>query len=358
MSSRAVCQVAPSIHPPGNCGAGSVPQFVCIGWDDNYYPEGMRWIIDFLKDKKNADGTPARCSFYVNTNNAFYINNPKEKMAAELVAIWNQAQQQGHEIGNHTATHAEGLRDASTAVWEKEIITCQADLAQAGVDVERINGFRSPFLLYSDATFSVVQKLQFKYDCSIESGFNPDNDGTRFLWPYTLDNGVAESDRIPAITVTKHPGLWEVPVHCVIVPEALRERIWRKRYAADQNTMFDPQEGKITGLDYNLWIDPDATRHCGLTAEEYLETLIYSLDKRLSSNRAPLCFGAHTPLYDSLTLPHPTNQWPEYHSNASLTEMRSAMEAFITYALAKPAVRIVPLAILVAWMEEHRVYLS
>lgn len=338
---------------PGALAAGTIPQFVCVGWDDNYFPDGMWWILDFLKNKKNADGSPARCSFYVNTNNSFPLRSTQEKLAGPLRESYLEAQRQGHEIGNHTATHAEGLRECGLKRWTDEIEACTADLRAIGIDVERINGFRAPFLLYNKASFDAIENLGFTYDCSIQSGFNDTiDDGRAFIWPYTLDEGVYGPDVLHGVPVGRHRGLWEVPAYSVVAPPELRSRLAAKFRAVGGDSQFDQANGKITGLDYNLWIDADPQTPTGLTADEYFETLRYSLDQRLAGNRAPLCFGAHTPLYDALSLPFPGNRWPEYHANASLTEMREAMERFFDYALSKPDVRVAPMATLVAWMEE------
>src|SRR4051812_24046609 len=71
--------VAPSRTNPGNFPVEKVPQFVCIGSDDNYHSAGFKFFVDSLKAKKNPtqsppqagtfDGTPARMSFFVNSNN-------------------------------------------------------------------------------------------------------------------------------------------------------------------------------------------------------------------------------------------------------------------------------------------------
>ena len=48
---------------------------------------------------------------------------------------------------------------------------------------------------------------------------------------------------------------------------------------------FDPASGKITGLDYNLWVE------FTMTKDEVVATLKYTLDQRLKGNRAPMIFG-------------------------------------------------------------------
>lgn len=345
---------APSRYPPADLDISRTPQFVCIGWDDNYFPEGMEWFVDFMADKKNADGSMARCSFFVNTNNSFDVHSPTHPLAPRLRAVWRKAQEQGHEIGNHTATHAEGLRLASKEGWLQEMQNCQDSLSRLGLRMSEVKGFRSPFLLYGDATFAAGRDMGFSYDCSVESGFDDDDDGRFALWPYTLDQGVPVQDRIPEVTVGHYPYYWEIPVSAVTVPPRLRRQVSDKLRLAHPGTRFGQNYGKITGLDYNLFIDQGPDCPSGLSGAEFLDTLVFSLKQRLSGSRAPLCFGAHTPLYDPLTLPGPGNQWPEYHQNASLSEMRKAMEDFVDYALTIPEVRITSHAELLSWMQDPR----
>jgi hypothetical protein len=100
---------------------------------------------------------------------------------------------------------------------------------------------------------------------------------------------------------------------------------------------FDPKTGKITGFDYNLWVQFQMTK------EELLATLMYTLDLRYDNNRAPFMFGAHTDYYSSKYTAPP---------NADLEQRQEAIEEFIQYALSKPDVRIVPIGDILAWMQD------
>ena len=90
--------------------------------------------------------------------------------------------------------------------------------------------------------------------------------------------------------------LWELPVYALIVPPdedcerygvatGLRARLHRV------HDYFDPADGKITGFDWNLWVE------FGMTGPEVVATFKYSLDRRLAGNRTPLTFGTHSDLY-------------------------------------------------------------
>jgi len=79
-------------------------------------------------------------------------------------------------------------------------------------------------------------------------------------------------------------------------------------------------QGKITGLDYNLWYDFQ------LTAPEFLATLKYTLDQRRKGNRAPMLFGLHSLIYSSQADP----------ISIPLNDRRKAISDFLNYALTYP----------------------
>ena len=224
-------------------------------------------------------------------------------------------------------------------MWMAEIQPAGDFLISNGV-VDKIFGFRTPYLEYSDGVFTDLKELGYEYDCSIEEGYEDEQDGTNFYFPYTLDN------RSPGHTVqvswgegleelTDHPGLWELPVYSFIVPPDLRDAM------KSRVDWFDTGGGQITGFDYNLWVDA-ANGGFSMSKDEFLATLKYSLDQRLRGNHAPMLFGAHTAYYvDSYSASTP---------NATTAERRAAIEEFLDYAMSKPEVRIVPHKAVLDWM--------
>src|SRR5207245_6428623 len=111
----------------------------------------------------------------------------------------------------------------------------------------------------------------------------------------------------------------------------------RARLNAVHPDYFDVNDGRISGLDYNLWYDFQ------MSPDEFLATLKYTLDLRLQGNRAPMAFGTHTMYYA-----------PEFDvlppRAMDLTQRQTALESFIDYALSKQEVRMVAMKELLDWM--------
>jgi hypothetical protein len=369
--------VPPSQDPPGGLSPEDVPQFVSLGWDDNAYSGlegsagtgGMTWAVEMLKARKNPEGSGNAATYDgEQTTNSFYLTSTYgEQWNSEsntyVKRAWRNAYDAGNEIGNHTKSHLSGTA-YSADQWRTELQAC-IDLVTMPFDPNEMNtspdptkgvglpreemfGYRTPFLQYNDETFGVVKELDFWYDCSIEEGFEYDQDGSNYFWPYTLDNGSPGHDILVewgthAATLTPRPGLWELPVYAVIVPPDEEcenygvEPGLRSRLQAVQS-WFDVGSGKITGFDYNLWVS------FKMNKAEFLATLKYTLDQRLKGNRAPFLLGTHTDYYSSKYTAAP---------NASVEERQEAIEEFLDYALSKPVVRVVSHKKVLDWIRRH-----
>jgi peptidoglycan/xylan/chitin deacetylase (PgdA/CDA1 family) len=330
-TAAAADKLAPSALPPGGLTVARAPQFVLLGFDDNPQTEPMTWFVDYLKDKRDAGGNPVRAIFY---SNGCYWND------RTLISIHHRAQTEGHEIANHTHNHFQGGA-FTVAQWRSEMAACLATFVETGISAAGVVGFRTPFLAYNAATFEALVHEGFLYDSSIEEGNQPGQDGTNFLWPYTLDAGspgnaaafTADSPK----RVGQHPCLWEIPIHVFMIPAdedcerygakpGLRARIGANLKVAYGGGSGEPAD-KISGLDWNVL---EAAKCDG---PEFLAILKYTLDLRLAGNRAPFMVGGHTALY-------PANK----------PDRRQAMEEFIAYALTKPEVRFVTGKQLVDWL--------
>lgn len=366
-----------STLPPDGLDPSQVPMFVSIGYDDNgkaglpgaSTSGGMTWSTDHFKNLSNPagagnpatyDGTPARVSYYLTTT---YIEQYSSDSPTLVKRSWRTAYEDNHEIGVHTSSHATS-DTVDLARWNTEIgmaidsITKPFDPdevvhtpnpnAGIGVPLAEITGFRTPFLQYNDATFTSVQSHGLSYDNSIEEGWQPELGGTNYPWPFTLDAGspgntyMLDSGFPNKHPMTNHPGLWEIPTHPVIVPPdsvaaqygftpGMRDRV------LSAMAWFDVDSGKLTGFDYNMWAQAKMNK------EDFVATMKYTLDLRLQGNRAPFTFGAHTDYY--------TSTW-NGSPNTTATERQEAIEEFITYALSKPEVRVVPHQTIVDWMRD------
>src|SRR6478736_3071242 len=329
--------LAPSAQPPAGLAVAQVPQFLTIGFDDNPEPDPVNWIIGFLEAKRNPagrgqaatfDGAPVRVGFF---SNGIYWKNPA------LVAAHQRAFAAGHEIDNHTLTHPHGGKFTAEQ-WQAEMKSCDEAFVAGGIPAAA-PCFRTPFLDYNAATFEASAALGRVYDTSIEEGFQRDQDGTNFLWPYTLDDGSPGHQASAAgkrFALGRYPGLWEIAIGVFIIPAdedcarygvapGLRDRV-KASIKATTGGNWDTG-GKLTGLDWNSF------EQAHLTPAEFLATLKHTLDLRLAGNRAPMMICGHTALYP-----------------ANLPERRKAMEAFLEYALSKPEVRIVTGGHLLEWL--------
>jgi len=365
-----------AMHPPAGLLPGQVPQFVVFGSDDNGNSGlegsggggGLHFLTQLFAARRNPagggdsltfDASPLHYSFYVNT---YYIDAaPTENSAyggerenpVFIKRAWKEALDNGHEIGVHTHSHAHG-REFSRQQWLQEMLLCIDILgrpydaaatpenpgreAGMGVGRERLAGFRTPFLEYNDDTLKAAQQLGFLYDCSLEEGTQPDQDGSNFLWPYRLDRGSPGNTPL----IGPHPGLWEVPVYVFMVPpdEACA------RYGVppglrallrQRQDYFDPAAGKVTGMDWNLWCE------FSTTPAEFLAILKYTLDLRLNGNRCPLTIGLHSELY--------SDKQDTKGLNASVPERRAALSEFFDYILRLPQVRVVDHKELLDWLQ-------
>ncbi|MCP4297651.1 MAG: hypothetical protein GY786_18795, partial [Proteobacteria bacterium] len=128
-----------------------------------------------------------------------------------------------------------------------------------GIDV-----FRAPRLEINSGCLFSLSKRGYKYDCSLEEGYESHRDGTNFIWPYTMDNGsinawTQKSWGAPKEYNTTPAGLWQFPVNVMVVPEEIRDDVvtYRKKIANAENSStdhLDSWDGKITGFDFNLFV--------------------------------------------------------------------------------------------------------
>ncbi len=342
--------VAPSASPPRGLRPSQVPQFVSISWDDNSRVDGMEWALGLAAARKNPDGTPVNMTFFMTTKfiAGDAITDPKE-----LKKVWRAALTAGHEVALHSVTHATS-KLADTNRWTEELTGTLDALTKAsdaneepwdtslksgpGLPREQLVGWRTPLLETNDRLMPVLKAHGVWYDSSLEEGFQDGQDGTNFLWPYTLDSGspgdaflAEQGTRTEKAPITRHKGLWELPVYTFIAPPEIRPAL---KYRVN---WFDAESGKITGLDFNLLTHSMFQ----MNKAEFLATLKYTLDQRLRGNRAPFLITLHSDYYS-----------PEftYAPNITSEERRAAVEEFLDYALSKPEVRVRSYKEIFDWM--------
>jgi peptidoglycan/xylan/chitin deacetylase (PgdA/CDA1 family) len=339
-AAAAADRLAPAAQPPAGLAPAQVPQFILLGFDDNPSAEPVNWVVDYLEARRNPAGAGQAATFDGAPVRMIFFSNGKHWKDRATVAAHQRALAAGHEIANHTQNHEHG-RKFTVEQWTKEMSTCDATFAAEGIPAKGLVGFRTPFLEYNAQTFVALAAGGRLYDSSIEEGAQPGQDGTNFLWTYTLDDGspgnAASSSAGETRRVGRHPGLWEIPVHVFLVPDdvectrqgvppGLRARIGTALKAAYGSGSGEPAN-KITGLDWNVF------EAAGCTGPEFLAILKHTLDRRLAGNRAPFMVGGHTDLYP-----------------ASKPERRKALEEFVAYALTKPEVRFVTGPQLIEWL--------
>lgn len=92
-----------------------------------------------------------------------------------------------------------------------------AALQTAKIPMEAIQGFRSPFLVFTPEQRRILNANGFRYDASISETFPTQTSPSRneMLWPYTMDYGIPQDCSISTGVCTadeRHPGLWEFPL--------------------------------------------------------------------------------------------------------------------------------------------------
>ncbi|KAL4425709.1 hypothetical protein ABPG75_009725 [Micractinium tetrahymenae] len=264
--------------------ATPAPQFVVLTNDDAATVITTPAVLAMLdKAGVNRNGCPLPATWFISI----------EYSQVEFV---QQLYMKGHEIATHTYHHV-GLPNAT------EIVSARTWLNQtAGVPLEKVRGFRGPFLLHNEQQREVLEANGFLYDSSITSTWGPGSfspDGAHNVWPFTMDYGVPIDCTIgtgSCSTTESHPGLWEFP-------------LWNVQ-DDDGNVLasMDPADGNIT------------------------ELYIRELKRNYNGNRAPVGVYLHAARL------------------IGSQEVADQYSAFFRYALSLPDVWVVTIAEVLRWM--------
>jgi peptidoglycan/xylan/chitin deacetylase (PgdA/CDA1 family) len=239
--------ICASTQPPGGLLPVNTPQIILLTFDDAVYSSRYETIQQVVTNHWNPNGTPIQATFFINTDWCDY------RLVQQLYA-------QGHEIAVHTMTHTTDT-NTDIATWRREIYGARkamSDLAQ--IPLEEIVGFRAPNLHYNPESFQALAEAGMEYDASItESPGGLSTDGYTEIWPYTLDNGVAQFTYTGIAPTNPLPGLFEVPV-------------WK---------MLDEYGHDVCSID------------CSNSNEELLQIFKLNFMNHYTGNRAPMGIFLH-----------------------------------------------------------------
>lgn len=333
-------QFSPHQLPPGGLAIDNTPQFIVLSFDDNNSYSKVQWLVDSISKYRNPTGTSQSGTFDGNLVPAVWYNNGSAVQSTEAKDVMIAAHTLGHEIANHTMTHNSSTSgfEMTKQQWETEILPGMALMINAypsGMDINKdnIGGFRAPRLETNDSLYAVLAEWDFRYDTSLEDGYQDSIDGTNFFWPYKLSNaggegwdfliGMAEDnpafDREP---LSVYPDLWEIPISPYVVTDSIDQLM------AARQDWHTPGSNKITGFDYNIY------SLFNMNTNDMATILKFTLDKRMQGNRAPLMVGLHS---------------DNYGAGSSRNQ---GIFDFIEYALdTYPDVRFVTSMELIDWME-------
>ncbi len=287
--------VCANIQPPGGLDPTNVPQIVLITFDDAVSTGTYAVCQSILTNHVNPNGTPIQATFYINTDWNDY------RLTQQLYA-------QGHEIAIHTMTHTT-TTNTDVSTWRREIYGCRkaiSDLAQ--IPLEDIVGFRAPGLDYNHFSFQALAEAGMVYDASIAEGLGGlSMDGSRMIWPYTFDNGLAQIAYKPA-PQSNFPGLFEVP-------------LWQT---------FNGSGAAVSTMDFPAG-----------TSNEILDIFKLNLENRYFGTRAPMGLFMHATAGYSGSLGEPGQAWridllnefirwalsnPDFGSNIWFVSARDAVD--------------------------------
>lgn len=193
--------VAPSTLPPGGLAPSNTPQIVLLTVDDSVTTNSFRLVQGILTNHVNPNGHPIKATFFVSLDS---------KVDYGLV---NRLYGAGHEIAIHTMTHSTST-NTDLDSWRREIVGCRKALSRfAAIPEIDIVGFRAPYLKFNNQSFQILAEQGLRYDSSLEEwpGSYSTN-ASQYLWPYTLENGVVQSNRTGAFPIQPVPGVFEIPL--------------------------------------------------------------------------------------------------------------------------------------------------
>lgn len=273
--------VLPSTSPPGGLSPSATPQMVVLTFDDGVTDESYALVSAALARHRNPNGHPIKATFFVSLDCTY-----------DALAI-RRLYADGHEIALHTVSHRTGT-DSRLSRWTAEIGLEKRILARTcAIPEEDLVGFRAPGLRANDSALRAVFEQGLRYDSSFPERLGHLSRAPEaLLWPYTLDQGLAQACPRERAPRGSYPGLFEIP-------------LW----------------AQLDGRKAVTAMDPPAT----LSSNEVVALWCKNFLARYEGNRAPYGIFLHT------TTP---TQWL---SNPEHSAWRTgALSAFIAWALVHP----------------------
>ncbi|RMZ52160.1 hypothetical protein APUTEX25_001550, partial [Auxenochlorella protothecoides] len=269
---------------PGGLDASVVPQFIVLTTDDAVTLKTKASLLQITDNHVNDNGCAMPATWFAPVDNT-------------SVSLVQQLFVKGHEIATQT------MSGTSVASLE-EIVGAKTWYNQtAKLPMEKIQGFRAPYLAFSPEQRAILSNNGFRYDSSILESFpsTTSPSATNLLWPYTMDHGIPQVCTTGVCSSDEvYAGLWEFPV-------------WDTQNSdASLAGTMNPQ-GDLYSL-YKL-----------------------ALDNRRSGNRAPL--GVYV-----------TAAWLEAEP-----ERLTQLNAFFDYAAALPYTWLVTISQVLDWINDPTV---
>lgn len=192
------CQCATS-KPPTGIANGEMPQFIVLTNDDAITVISQPIIMNITERHTNKNGCKMPATWFT----SIQYTDPN---------LVKQVFIRGHEIATHTVNHVANP-NATEIVGARDWLN-----KTAGIPLESIRGFRSPFLMYNPEQRAILSKAGFTWDSSISEQYPSDTSpsSAELLFPYTMDYGVPQNCAISTGTCSlseRLPGLWEFPMH-------------------------------------------------------------------------------------------------------------------------------------------------
>ena len=181
---------------PGSLSIQDTPQIVMFSFDDAFRDiDYGTYYSPIFGGRKNPNGCQIGMTFFTSHQYTDY----------SLVEQANRVY--GWEFADHSVTHREPTtwwEKATAEEWTHEIMDQKTILSNwGGVETDKIQGFRGPFLVTSETEIEVLHENKFLYEATMGTTTN--------YWPFTLDYKSPLCSSPATCPNNSYPGLWIVP---------------------------------------------------------------------------------------------------------------------------------------------------